>query len=59
MLDDFWPIIYDLAKYDVVVIATGHTDYDPDFILKHSNVIIDTRNLIKNHDGYSGKVKRA
>jgi len=48
-----------LANYDAVIIATGHTDYDTDFILKHSNVIIDTRNLIKNYDGYSGKVKRA
>ena len=48
-----------LAKYDAVVIATAHSDYDPDFILKHSNLIVDTRNLIKNHNGYSGKVKRA
>src|SRR3990167_5474939 len=48
-----------LAKYDAVVIATAHSDYDPDFILKHSNLIVDTRNLVKNHDGYPGKVKRA
>lgn len=48
-----------LAKYDAVVIATAHADYDPDIILKHSNVIVDTRNLIKNHTSYPGKVKRA
>ncbi|WP_419469714.1 nucleotide sugar dehydrogenase [Candidatus Kuenenia sp.] len=48
-----------LAKYDVVVIATAHADYDPDFILKNSQLIVDTRNLIKNHTNHSDKVKRA
>ncbi|MCZ7621554.1 UDP-N-acetyl-D-glucosamine 6-dehydrogenase [Candidatus Kuenenia stuttgartiensis] len=48
-----------LAKYDAVVIATEHADYDPDFILKNSQLIVDTRNLIKNHTNHSDKVKRA
>jgi len=48
-----------LAKYDAVVIATEHADYDPDFILKNSKLIVDTRNLIKNHTNHSDKVKRA
>ncbi|WP_347272757.1 nucleotide sugar dehydrogenase [Candidatus Kuenenia sp.] len=47
------------AKYDAVVIATEHSDYDPDFILKNSKLIVDTRNLIKNHTNHSDKVKRA
>ncbi len=47
-----------LASYDCVLIATDHSVYDPDLILKHSKLIIDTRNLIKNAAG-EGKVKKA
>lgn len=36
-----------LKKYDVVLISTDHSYYDPEFILKHSNLIVDTRNLLK------------
>jgi len=36
-----------LKKYDAVIIATGHTAYDYDWIVKHSNLVIDTRNAIK------------
>jgi len=36
-----------LKKYDVVIIITDHSVYDPDFIAKNSNLVIDTRNLIK------------
>lgn len=48
-----------LRVYDCIVIATDHSAYDPDFIVEHSSLVVDTRNLVKNHDGYSGKVKRA
>ena len=48
-----------LAKYDCVVIATNHSVYDGEFILKNSQLIIDTRNVIKNHTNHSDKVKRA
>ncbi|MBW7943556.1 MAG: hypothetical protein H3C64_14515 [Candidatus Kuenenia stuttgartiensis] len=48
-----------LAKYDAVLIATEHSDYDPEFILKNAKLIVDTRNLIKNHTNHSDKVKRA
>ncbi|MDA8171004.1 MAG: nucleotide sugar dehydrogenase [Nitrospiraceae bacterium] len=48
-----------LAAYDCVLIATGHSSYDPEVILKHSKLIVDTRNLIKNGDGGSGKLKKA
>lgn len=37
-----------LKKYDLVLISTDHSYYDPEFILKHSNLIVDTRNLFKN-----------
>lgn len=36
-----------LKKNDAVIIATGHTAYDYDWIVKHSNLVIDTRNAIK------------
>jgi UDP-N-acetyl-D-glucosamine dehydrogenase len=36
-----------LKKYDIVIIITDHSIYDPDFIAKNSNLVIDTRNLIK------------
>lgn len=37
----------ELKKYDAVVILTDHTIYDYNFIIKHSRLIIDTRNAIK------------
>ncbi|MEO0074535.1 MAG: nucleotide sugar dehydrogenase [candidate division WOR-3 bacterium] len=36
-----------LNKADCVLILTNHDSYDADFILKHSRLILDTRNLIK------------
>ncbi|NOX19766.1 MAG: nucleotide sugar dehydrogenase [Nitrospirae bacterium] len=36
-----------LKKYDCVVISTDHSSYDYEFIVKHSNLIIDTRNATK------------
>ncbi len=36
-----------LKKYDAVILATGHTAYDYDWIVKHARLIIDTRNAIK------------
>ena len=47
-----------LAKFDCVIIATNHSKYDPEFILEHSNLIVDTRNLIKDCKG-SDKVIKA
>lgn len=45
-----------LKKYDCIVIATDHSIYDPEFIVKNSHLIVDTRNLIK---FASDKVKKA
>jgi UDP-N-acetyl-D-glucosamine dehydrogenase len=45
-----------LKKYDCIVIATDHSVYSPEFILKNSHLIVDTRNLIRIS---SKKVKKA
>jgi len=48
-----------LSSYDCVIILTDHSVYDPDFIVKHARLIIDTRNLIKDANKYPEKVVRA
>ena len=37
-----------LAKYDCVLISTDHSAYDWDFIVKHAQLVVDTRNATKN-----------
>ncbi len=37
-----------LSTADCVVITTNHSVFDPDFIEKNSNLIVDLRNVIKN-----------
>lgn len=39
--------VQNLNSYDLVIIVTDHSCYDPDFIAKNSKLIVDTRNLIK------------
>ncbi|MBI5358972.1 MAG: nucleotide sugar dehydrogenase [Planctomycetes bacterium] len=46
-----------LKKYDCVVIATDHTSFDYEFIVKHSKLVIDTRNATKNIKNRAGIVK--
>jgi len=36
-----------LKEYDAVVISTDHSEYDYDWIVKNSDLVIDTRNAIK------------
>ncbi|NQU85350.1 MAG: nucleotide sugar dehydrogenase [Mariniphaga sp.] len=36
-----------LSGNDCIVITTNHSEFDPDFISKHSALIVDLRNLIK------------
>lgn len=36
-----------LRKYDLVLIITDHSVYDPELIAKNSQIVVDTRNLIK------------
>jgi len=33
-----------LSSYDLVFISTAHSAYDYDFIVKHSRLVVDTRN---------------
>ena len=37
----------ELASKDAVLIATDHTSYDYEWILKHSAMVIDTRNACR------------
>ncbi|NOY29893.1 MAG: nucleotide sugar dehydrogenase [Planctomycetes bacterium] len=37
-----------LASQDCVLIATDHSSYDYDFIVKHAPLVVDTRNATKN-----------
>ncbi|MDP3028630.1 MAG: UDP binding domain-containing protein, partial [Deltaproteobacteria bacterium] len=46
-----------LKKYDCVLIATNHSDYDPVFIQRHARLIVDTRNLIKINEKTKNVVK--
>jgi UDP-N-acetyl-D-glucosamine dehydrogenase len=36
-----------LKEFDAVIVATAHSDYDFDWIVKNSSLVIDTRNAIK------------
>lgn len=47
-----------MREYDCTIIATDHTSYDAEFIVKHSNLVIDTRYLVKK-ENVSDKVVRA
>ena len=54
------PIAPDLlAKMDAVIIVTDHSDYDFAEIVKHSNLVIDTRNATKGIKGASEKIVMA
>lgn len=46
-----------LGKYDAVIIATDHTNYDYKWIVKHVNLVVDTRNAAK--DIQSDKIRKA
>ena len=48
-----------LAGYCCVIIATDHSIYDPQFIIDNSQMIVDTRNMIKNGNHHSCKVIKA
>ncbi len=54
------PITPDLlAKMDAAIIVTDHSDYDYAEIVKHSNLVIDTRNATKGIKGATEKVVMA
>jgi UDP-N-acetyl-D-glucosamine dehydrogenase len=51
------PITQDVLKeMDAVIIVTDHSAYDYAEIVRHSNLVIDTRNATSKIDGADGKI---
>jgi len=48
-----------LAAADAVVVVTNHSCYDPEFIVRHSKLVIDTRNLTGDLSPMPGNVVKA
>jgi len=48
-----------LASQDCVLIATNHADYDYDFIVKHAQLVVDTRNATVDVKDGREKIVRA
>ena len=48
-----------LADQDCVLIATDHSAYDYDFIVKHSQLVLDTRNATKHVTTGREKIRKA
>jgi UDP-N-acetyl-D-glucosamine dehydrogenase len=48
-----------LASQDCVLIATDHSAYDYDFIVRHAPLVIDTRNATKNVTQGREKIRKA
>ncbi len=48
-----------LAQQDCVLISTDHSSYDYDFIVKHSRLVLDTRNATKNVKSGREKIYKA
>ncbi|MBN2271556.1 MAG: nucleotide sugar dehydrogenase [Sedimentisphaerales bacterium] len=48
-----------LARYDVVLISTDHTDYDYDCIVKNAKLVVDTRNATALVRRGAGKIVKA
>ncbi len=48
-----------LAEQDCVLIATDHTAYDYDTIVKHARLVVDTRNATKNVQDGREKIRKA
>ncbi len=48
-----------LAGYDAVLISTNHSQYDYDWIVKHAQLVVDTRNSTASVKTGRGKIVRA
>jgi UDP-N-acetyl-D-glucosamine dehydrogenase len=46
-----------LGKYDCLLLATDHSEYDPEFIYKHASLIVDTRNMFRSKKNSKKVVK--
>lgn len=49
----------ELAASDVVLVATAHHCYDPEFILEHAALVVDTRNMTASATRNRHKIVRA
>ena len=52
------PTAQALASYDAVVIATDHSSYDYTAIVRHSRLVVDTRNATKQVQEHREKIVR-
>jgi UDP-N-acetyl-D-glucosamine dehydrogenase len=48
-----------LAAQDCVLIATDHSAYDYDFVVKHAQLVLDTRNATKGVKKCRDKIRKA
>ena len=48
-----------LGSYDVVLIATDHSDYDYDWIVRNAKLVVDTRNATTGVRRYRRKIVKA
>ncbi len=48
-----------LQKFDAVLISTDHSQYDWDFIVKHAQLVVDTRNATINVKEHREKIYKA
>ena len=48
-----------LASQDCVLIATDHSAYDYDFVVKHAQLVLDTRNATKTVKKCRDKIRKA
>jgi UDP-N-acetyl-D-glucosamine dehydrogenase len=47
-----------LASYDAVLIATDHSSYDYEAIVRHSRLVVDTRNATRQVKEHREKIVR-
>ena len=48
-----------IESYDVLLLSTDHDDFDYEFIAKHANLIVDTRNAFAKHGVLSSNIHKA
>ena len=48
-----------VKSYDCVLISTNHSDYDYQWIVKNSKLVVDTRNATANVKSGRGKIVKA
>ena len=48
-----------IAAVDAILIATDHTQYDSDFIVKHAQLVVDSRNATSGVSDPDNKIFKA